>query len=65
MSNKIDLSILELAVIYTSLDNYISKLEKIAVNDDIKLKGEIEITKQAQKKIKEIYLSQNGHPDYL
>ncbi|MCC8097117.1 MAG: hypothetical protein LIO44_00840 [Eubacterium sp.] len=66
MSDNLNLSLLELAAIYNALDNYIFKLEKLAVNDDdIMLRGEILTSKEAQQKIKENYLSKNGPADCL
>lgn len=66
MSENFDFSLLELAAIYTALDNYIYKLEKLSItNNDIKLKGELMSAKGAQKKIRNIYVSKNGPLDYL
>lgn len=56
----------ELVVTYTALRERCERLEELySQNEDIKLRGEIEFTKSALQKIKNIYLSQNGNLDYL
>lgn len=59
-------SILELAVIYSALNERFERLEKLhKSNDDIKLKGEIELTNRSMTKVKDMYLSLGGDIQYL
>ena len=59
-------SILELAVIYRALNERFERLEKLhKSNDDIKLKGEIELTNRSMTKVKDMYLSLGGDIQYL
>lgn len=62
----IDLSLVELAVTYNALTNYISKLENCYKSDkDILVKGELEFSRQAKEKIRANYISKKGSADGL
>lgn len=59
-------SILELAVVYTALNERLKRLKELHMSDDdVKLKGEIELTESSMTKVKNMYLSLGGDIQYL
>lgn len=65
MSDNI-ISMIEFAVIYSSIAERLQRLESLAINDDdVKLKGEIISSKSALKKVETLYLSTGGNLDDL
>lgn len=67
MINKLnDLTILQLAVLYASVDERLERLNKqYKVDKDIKLKGEIELSMQLLSIIKNEYTAKGGDVNWL
>lgn len=66
MDTIMDFTILELAVMYTALKERHERLQKLFTNDnDVKLEGEIESTKLAIEKVKKMFISKTGNPNFL
>lgn len=59
-------TLLELAVMYTALQERCERLEQLYSQDnDVKLYGEIQSTKSALDKTKHIFISTGGKSDLL
>ncbi|HFE9852983.1 TPA: hypothetical protein ACGBG5_003532 [Enterococcus faecalis] len=64
--NKSEFNLLELAVIHTSLTCYLEKLQATSIDEnDVKIRGEIECTKSAIKKVIEQFVDITGDPTLL
>ena len=65
-AKSVELSILELAVTFTALEERIERLKKIPnPENDIQLFGEIESSEAARSKIKQMYLAKGGPANLL